>query len=123
GAFSGPMTIGTAEVYRARSARELRAIATDPAAAPVATRQFSRADTLLIRVPLSVSGDPPTVSARLVSRFGSALRDLPASRGADNVYEVDLPLASLAAGEYAVEVTVAANGRTARETVSIRVTP
>jgi VWFA-related protein len=123
GAFRGPMTIGTAEVYRARSARELRAIAADPAAAPVAARQFSRAETLLIRVPVSVSGDQPTVSARLVSRFGSALRDLPASRGADNVYEIDLPLASLAAGEYAVELTASVGGKTARETVSIRVTP
>src|SRR5262249_3406660 len=63
--FNGPMTIGTAEVYRARSARELRAIAVDRDAAPVATRQFSRADTLLIRVPVSASGEEPTVSARL----------------------------------------------------------
>jgi VWFA-related protein len=123
GAFKGPMTIGTAEVYRARSARELRSIAADPSAAPVAARQFSRADTLLIRVPVSATGDQPAVTARLVSRFGPALRDLPAARGADNVYEIDLPLAALAAGEYAVEFTASAGGKTARETVSIRVTP
>jgi VWFA-related protein len=123
GAFNGPMTIGTAEVYRARSARELRSIVADRDAAPVASRQFSRADTLLIRVPVSASGEPPTVSARLVSRFGSALRDLTTSSGADHVYEIDLPLSSLAAGEYAVEVTASAAGKTARESVSIRVTP
>jgi len=122
-AFNGPMTIGTAEVYRARSARELRSIVGDRDAAPVATRQFSRADTLLIRVPVSASGEQPTISARLVSRFGTALRDLSASRGTENVYEIDLPLASLAAGEYAVEVTASAAGKSARESVSIRVTP
>ena len=43
----------------------------DRDAAPVAARQFSRADTLLIRVPVYASGEPPNVSARLVSRFGS----------------------------------------------------
>jgi VWFA-related protein len=123
GTFNGPMTIGTAEVYRARSARELRSITADPGAAPVAARQFSRADTLLIRVPVSASGEPPTVTARLVSRFGSALRDLAAARGAENVYEIDLPLASLATGDYAVEVNATAAGKTARETVPIRVTP
>jgi VWFA-related protein len=123
GTFNGPMTIGTAEVYRARSARELRSITSDPGAAPVAARQFSRADTLLIRVPVSASGEQPTVTARLVSRFGAALRDLAAARGTDNVYEIDLPLASLATGEYTVEVNATAAGKTARETVSIRVTP
>jgi hypothetical protein len=123
GTFKGPMTVGTAEVYRARSARELRSISADPSAAPVAARQFSRADTLLIRVPVSASGEQPTVTARLVSRFGSALRDLPAARGAGNLYEIDLPLASLATGEYAVEVNATAAGKTARETVPIRVTP
>jgi VWFA-related protein len=123
GTFKGPMTIGTAEVYRARSARELRSIVADPNAAPVAARQFSRADTLLIRVPVSVSGGQPTVTGRLVSRFGSALRDLPAARGADNVYEIELPLSSLATGEYAVEVNASADGKTARESVTIRVTP
>jgi VWFA-related protein len=123
GAFNGPITIGTAEVYRARSARELRSIATDRDAAPVAARQFSRADTLLIRVPVSASGEPPSISARLVTRFGSALRDLTVSPGADHVYEIDLPLASLATGEYAVEFNASAAGKTARETVSIRVTP
>ena len=74
-------------------------------------------------MPVSASGGPPAVSARLVSRFGSALRDLTASSAADNVYENDLPLASLAAGEYAVEVTASGAGKTARESVSIRVTP
>src|SRR3954467_17185 len=78
GAFSDPVTIGTAQVFRARSAREYREIVADPAAAPVAARQFSRADRLLIRVPVYASGVSPSVSARLVSRFGSALRDLPA---------------------------------------------
>jgi len=123
GTFNGPMTIGTAEVYRARSARELRSIAADRDAAPVAARQFSRADTLLIRVPVSASGEQPSISARLVSRFGAALRELTVSPSADNVFEIDLPLASLAAGEYAVEVTASAAGKNARETVSIRVTP
>jgi hypothetical protein len=123
GAFSDSVTIGTAQVFRARSAREYREIVTDPAAAPVAARQFSRADRLLIRVPVYGSGGPPTVSARLVSRFGSALRDLPAERAAGDVYEIDLPLAAFAAGEYAVELTASGGGKMLRESVVIRITP
>ena len=46
------------------------------------------------------------MTARLVSRFGAALRDLSAARGADNVYEIDLPLASLAAGMLGLWIAV-----------------
>jgi hypothetical protein len=118
------VTIGSAEVFRARSAREYRALAGDPNAAPVASRQFSRAERLLIRVPVyAAAAPPPAVSARLVSRFGSALRDLDVARADGDAYQIDLPLAGLAAGEYSVELTASAGSGAVKENVPIRVTP
>jgi hypothetical protein len=40
-----------------------------------------------------------------------------------DVYQIDLPLAGLAAGEYAVEILAASGGATVKETVTFRVTP
>jgi hypothetical protein len=40
-----------------------------------------------------------------------------------NLYQVDLPLAGLASGEYAVELGAAGAAGTAKEVVNFRVTP
>jgi VWFA-related protein len=121
--FPGPVTLGTAEVLRARNAREYRALAADPDAPPVAARQFSRAERLLVRVAVYAAGGTPSVSATLVSRFGQALRGLPVTPAGGDEYQVDLPLAGLAAGEYAIEVRASIADASAKETVAIRVTP
>jgi hypothetical protein len=90
---------------------------------PVVTRQFSRSERLLIRIPANAGSGVPTVSAGLVSRFGARreleVADWPDSQG----YQVDVPLAGLAAGEYQVEVTATNADGTARDSVAFRVTP
>jgi hypothetical protein len=117
--------MGSPEVLRARNAREYQALAGDPEATPVATRQFSRAERLLIRIPVFSAGGAPTVSARLVTSFGSAMRDLivtpTPSRPAE--YQVDVPLAALANGSYTVEWTARTAEGEVRDRVSFRVTP
>jgi hypothetical protein len=121
--FPGPLTLGTPQVLRARTAREFRALAANADAAPVAARQFSRSERLLIRVPVYAAGQAPTVSARLVNRFG-AERVLRGERspGSDG-YQVDVPLAALVAGDYVVEVTASNEDGNAQDSVAIRVTP
>jgi hypothetical protein len=125
GGFPGPVTIGTSEVFRARNAREYNVLASDPDAAPVASRQFSRTERLLIRVPVFSTGGAPVVSARLVSGFGGAMRDLAVSPVASRAteYQIDLPLAALAVGAYTVELSARTPDGEAKESLSFRVTP
>jgi VWFA-related protein len=118
--FAAPAAIGSAEVYRARNAREFRAAAQGHAV-PSAVREFSRTERLLIRFPVYASAGGARVSARLVSRLGSVLRELPVSSGGD-LHQVDLPLAGLAAGEYRVELTLNTPSGDAREAIIFRVT-
>ena len=110
----GDVAIGTPQVLRARNAREFRTLDAE-AAVPVASREFSRTERLLIRFQAygPAGAAPPVVSARLLGRAGHAMRDLtvaPASTPGDNT--IDLPLAGLAAGEYSVEVTATAAATT-----------
>jgi hypothetical protein len=124
GGFSGPLTLGTARVLRARNAREYRAIAGNPEATPVAARQFSRAERLIVRVPVYASGGRPAVAVRLLSRFGAAMRNLDVSEAPGmEGYQVDLPLAGLAAGDYAIEFTARNDDGEVKDTLAIRVTP
>jgi VWFA-related protein len=123
--FPGPVSMGSPEVMRARTAREYQALAADPDATPVASRQFSRTERLLIRIPVFSTGGAPTVGARLVTSFGSTMRDLvvtPTPSRA-NEYQVDVPLAALAIGSYAVEWTARTAEGDVRDRVAFRVTP
>ncbi|PYR40467.1 MAG: hypothetical protein DMF93_11000 [Acidobacteria bacterium] len=119
----GEVAVGTPEVLRARNAREFRALEAD-AAAPVASREFSRTERLLIRFQAyGSSSAPPQVSARLLGRSGYAIRDLavtPSATPGDQA--IDLPLASLATGEYVVEVTARRGARDASDRFTFRVT-
>lgn len=121
-------TFGTPQLLRTRNAREFAAVSQESDAPPVASRAFSRAERLLIRVPAYGPGDSfPTVTARLLNRRNIAMRtlemvDAPLPPG---MVQFDLPLASLAPDEYRVEMAaVNATGpaEEAREIVSIRVT-
>jgi len=123
--FPGPVSMGSPEVMRARTAREYDALAADPHATPVASRQFSRAERLLVRIPVFSTGVKPTVSARLVTSFGSAMRDLVVvpKPSRPNEYQVDVPLAALANGSYTVEWTARTAEGEIHDRVAFRVTP
>lgn len=120
----GKVALGTPEVLRARTARDLRAIDADPDAVPIASREFSRSEQLVIRVPAYADGERPVVSARLLNRAGHPMRTLQMA-GTDlgeNRREIALPLAMLAPGDYSVEITATTPSGAVREAVSIRVT-
>jgi len=119
----GAVVLGTAVVFRARTARDLRELTGDAAAVPVAARSFSRAEQLLVRVPVYPLAQPPALSAKLVSPAGQVMRQLavrPPSRAGLAQFEV--PLASLAPGQYSVEIAARGEAGTAKETVTFRVT-
>ncbi len=123
--FGAPQTsLGTPEVLRARTARDYQQLKADSDAVPVAVREFSRTDRLLIRAPAyGPANTVPAVTARLLNRGGQAMTDLQVTVGApDSMALIDLPLAGLAPGEYVVEIKAAGEGGEAKELVGIRVT-
>jgi VWFA-related protein len=119
----GDVAIGTPEVLRARNAREFRTLDAQ-AAVPVASREFSRTERLLIRFQAyGPEGAAPVVTARLLGRSGHEMRELPVAPAAtpgDNA--IDLPLAGLAAGEYTIEVSATSGSGGAKDRVGFRVT-
>jgi hypothetical protein len=123
--FTGALAFGTAAVYRARTMPLLRAIADGRAeAAPVAARQFSRAEQLLLRLPIAgAAAADAVVTAALESRFGSALRTVTVTRVSPELVQVELPLAGLASGGYALAFDAVSGDATARSRVEFTVTP
>jgi VWFA-related protein len=117
------VSIATPEILRARNAREFRALDTD-LAVPVAAREFSRTERLMVRFraygPMDV---PVTVTARLLSRMG-AMRDLPvsAASGSGGMSLLDVPLAGLAVGEYLIELSATSAAGEVKDVIDFRVT-
>jgi VWFA-related protein len=122
--LKAPVALGTAEVLRTRNAREFRALGSDRQAVPVASREFSRTERLIIRVAAYSPDRAPRVSARLMNRMGQAMRVLvvePPSTP-DGQFQIDLPLAGLAPGEYMIELTASGSAGEAKDLLGFRVT-
>ena len=123
-ALSGPVVIATPQVLRSRTAREHNMLGGDPAAVPIATRVFSRTERLWVRVGAYAADGQPRVAARLLNRVGGEMRTLDVETTAiADVYQVDVPLAGLAASEYSVQFSAASGTRETSESVIFRVTP
>ena len=119
--FTSPESvISTPRVHRARNARELQVVAADAAAVPVAGREFSRTDRLLIRFDV-YGGATPT--AALMNRTGQKMADLPVTPAkAGGTHQIDVGLNTIAAGEYLVEISVKGATSETQELVAVRVT-
>jgi VWFA-related protein len=118
------VVISTAEILRARNAREFRLLDTE-GAVPAASREFSRTERLLVRFQANgPDGEHASVSATLLGRGGQAIRPLPLAsvptRPGGHV--IDLPLAGLAPGEYTIELAAGTGSGEAKEHVTFRVT-
>jgi hypothetical protein len=108
-------------LLRTRTARDLQQLTANPDAVPVATRDFSRADRLVVRVPVYGPGStPPTVSAQLLNRGGQRMSDVAVAPSAvPDTQQMELSLATLAPGEYILEIKAG----DVQELVGFRVTP
>ena len=115
-------SLGTPRIYRGRTARDLQAIRADPAAVPAVERLFSRTERLLVRVEsYGPGGTAPAVTGKLLNRGGTAMSDLQFQAGAGGLFEAELPLSSLAAGDYLIELTAKSESGTAQDTIAFRV--
>ena len=113
---------GTARVFRGRTVREIAAIKANPAAVPIADREFSRMERVLVRVDaFTPGGIAPAVTARLLNRNGQKMSDLPVQSAAGAPFDVELPLASLPAGDYLIELNAKSESGTAQELVAFKV--
>ncbi len=120
---SADLRVSTPRVFVARTAREYQQLKAEPAPIPTALREFRRTDRLLVR--FNAFGKPDgqlTLSARLLNTQGQKMSDLPVTPQAEPEGQVDLPLSSLAAGEYLLEVSAATEGhKPSTELVAFRV--
>ncbi|HET7220019.1 MAG TPA: VWA domain-containing protein, partial [Vicinamibacterales bacterium] len=127
--------ISSPALFRTQNALEYRNLDRNPAAMPFPGREFVRTDRVLIR--FSVGGTAASdanASARIVSQWGKDLSDLPLARkqtgqngdgapaGAATDYEIDLPLSSVAKGEFLIAITAGSGPDIVRAFVPIRVT-
>jgi VWFA-related protein len=123
--FKSPVSLGTVAVYRARAAHDIRDLQQGKDGQPAVSRQFSRAEHLVLRAPVASRVGPATVTARLTSGFGALIHELPVALigEARDLAQVDIPLAPLASGPYQVEFTARADGGSATEHLQFTVTP
>jgi hypothetical protein len=123
--FTAPQAaLSTPRVFRSRNAREFQALVADPGAVPVATREFSRVERLLIRFDAYGPGSEalkPT--AALLNRAGMKIADVPvAAATSGGTHQIDLGLNTMAAGEYVVEISLKDSaGQAATELVPLRI--
>ncbi len=116
--------LSTPRVYRARSARDFTILAQDPNAVPVASREFSRTERLLIRFDAyGANGDKPVPTAAVLGVDGHKIVDIPvAPATAGGTHQIDLGLNTIAAGDYVLEITVkGTSGDPAKEYVAFRI--
>ena len=118
-------TIFPPAVIRTQSARDFREAVGSPIATPRRIRDFLRTDRLIIRVPaVDAAGTPVAVTGTLLNRWRQPMRRNAGARAvAVDAFptQFDLPLASLAPGEYTIRLTVTHSGGSISEHVTFRV--
>jgi hypothetical protein len=118
---STQVSLGTPRFYRGRTVRDIQNIKAKPDAVPIVEREFSRAERLLVRAePYAPGGLTPAVTAKLLSRSGSAMTDLQVQMNGGTA-DIEFPLSGLAAGEYLIEITAKTEAGTAQEILAFKV--
>ncbi|MGE0392261.1 MAG: VWA domain-containing protein [Vicinamibacterales bacterium] len=105
--------LSTPRVFRARTVRDVQTLVRDWAALPTLSREFFRAERVLVRVE-AYDGAPTAV---LLNRAGERMAEVPVQALTAPAYYLELVLAALAPGEYLIEL---ASG-SARELVPLKV--
>ena len=120
-AFDGSrLAIGSPMLLRARTARDVRAFSEGIGAHPEVGREFDRADRLFIRFPV-YGGPEIAVAARLLNRQGTEMLALPVAAVGEGLYQLEVPLGSIARGEYFIALEAVRGAEPVRVLVPIRV--
>jgi VWFA-related protein len=115
------LALTTPVVSRARSASEFRILMSDPIA--FAGREFSRTDRLVLRVaPYGTASTDAEITAQLVGPRGTTLAELPIhAEGEGGGFRLDLPLSSLATGEFLIAIAARTSGERVETLVPLRI--
>lgn len=120
--FTGPeVALSTPALFRAQNALQMKQIVADPDALPTAGRYFLSDDQLLVRVEAYAPGDAAVITARLLSREGTPIIDLPVEGTAGNEAEFSVSLSPYPRGDYLIEITGAAGGEETTRLVAFRI--
>ncbi|CAN5662462.1 hypothetical protein BH23ACI1_BH23ACI1_14610 [soil metagenome] len=114
------LALSTPVVLRARTPLEVKALDAGTGTA-AATREFVRTDRLRIRIaPFGLAAAGATLKAALLGARGGRLVELPI-RATGRYHEVDLPLGSIAQGEFLIRVEALSAEHKAEALVAFRV--
>ena len=119
------VALSTPAVFRSANAREFQALAANPSPVPTASREFRRTERLLVRFEAYAPGtEVPIVTARVLNRAGNGMADVQvrAPEAPSTYYQLDLPLAGFAAGEYLIEVKAKGAESEATELIPVKIT-
>ena len=99
------LAVATPVFVRARTTAAFQALRRGEAGTPSPDREFRPTDFIVVRTTIADNGaTPAAVAAEVLTREGKALATLPATLKGGQ-YQVDLPLRSLALGEYVLRFT------------------
>ena len=116
------VSLGTPQVFRARTPREVQTARKSPDALPTADRSFSRTDRLFIRTSAYAPGGAvPAITAKLLNRSGEPMTDIPLETPAPGKAEIEFALSNLAPGDYLLQLVAKTDAGTAEEYVAFRV--
>ena len=119
--FKASVAMTTPVLFRARTPLELRTLLAAKDPLPYAGRQFDRTERLLVRFTVIGAGaSDATVTVHLLSRTGAALSALPL-KTVSSGYELDLPLGSIAHGDYVISFEASHGADQAKQLLSLRV--
>jgi hypothetical protein len=115
-------TVGlTPVVYLARTPAEARTL-TDPKAPVHAGREFVRTDRLAIRLrTYGSSAAGAEITGRLIDRRGATLIPLAIAGPSNGWHHLDLPLASIAPGDFAIVFEARSGEHRAEAVVPVRI--
>ena len=125
GSGSEVLNLAEPKVWSVRRPAELQAVQGDNPPAPVTVREFTRMERLILRV--DVGGElaaSARLTANLVGKGGSQLLAIPVSRVSPDAthWRVDLPLMSIARGDYVIAIEASQGSARATAFVPVRVT-
>ncbi len=117
------VSIGTPRLFRARTARDIATLKADATVRPVAAREFSRTERLLVRFTAwGPGGAAPLVKARLLNMRGEFVADLPAAApGPDGSFELEVPLSPYAPNDYLIELSAGDGADAVRVLSALRI--
>jgi VWFA-related protein len=118
------VALSTPAVFRAANAREFQVLAANAAPVPTAGREFRRTERLLVRFEVYAPGsEVPVVTVRVLNRAGNPMADVEARapQPPSTFFQLDLPLAGFAAGEYLLEIKAKGASGEATELVPLKI--